>query len=46
MLTAMAYLNPSPVALPRVPNGVRTAVITSMGYYGNASALVMCGPSR
>jgi 3-oxoacyl-[acyl-carrier-protein] synthase II len=61
MLTAMAYLNPSPeqvhailrpepnvfgVVLPRVTNGVRTAVVTSMGYYGNASALVMCGPSR
>lgn len=46
MLTALAYLNSSPGALPRVRNGAHTAVITSLGYYGNASALVMCGPSR
>jgi 3-oxoacyl-(acyl-carrier-protein) synthase len=46
MLAALAYLNPPPGGPPSVPSGVRTAVITSMGYYGNASALVMCGPSR
>jgi 3-oxoacyl-(acyl-carrier-protein) synthase len=27
-------------------NGARTAVVTSLGYYGNASALVMRGPAR
>jgi len=25
---------------------VRTALVTSMGYYGNSSALVMRAPSR
>jgi 3-oxoacyl-[acyl-carrier-protein] synthase II len=45
MLAAIAHLDPNgastPVVQGRLGREVRTALVTSLGYYGNASALVM-----
>jgi len=49
MLAALAHLRwnvPAPVVRGTVRGEVRTALVTSMGYYGNASALVMRAASR
>jgi 3-oxoacyl-[acyl-carrier-protein] synthase II len=49
MMAALAHLRDgvhSPVVRGAVRSEVRTAVVTSMGYYGNASALVMRRPAR
>jgi 3-oxoacyl-[acyl-carrier-protein] synthase II len=49
MLAALAQITdeiPCPLVRGRVRGRVRTAVVTSMGYYGNASALVMRAASR
>jgi 3-oxoacyl-(acyl-carrier-protein) synthase len=52
MLAAMAFLDPRasesrnpPVVRGTLRAEARTALVTSMGYYGNASALVMRHPS-
>jgi 3-oxoacyl-[acyl-carrier-protein] synthase II len=49
MLAALAHLRwsaPSPVVRGSVRGQVRTALVTSTGYYGNAAALVMRAASR
>jgi 3-oxoacyl-[acyl-carrier-protein] synthase II len=49
MIAALAHLRdgvPSPQVRGRVRSEVHSAVVTSMGYYGNASALVMRRASR
>jgi 3-oxoacyl-[acyl-carrier-protein] synthase II len=56
MVAALAYLADDGTAAPPHSvrgalrtgsrSGPRTALVTSLGYYGNASALVMRGPSR
>jgi 3-oxoacyl-(acyl-carrier-protein) synthase len=49
MLAALAHVRDgaaSPRVRGTVRSAVRTAVVTSMGYYGNASALVMRAASR
>jgi 3-oxoacyl-(acyl-carrier-protein) synthase len=49
MLAALAHLrfdSCAPVVRGSVRGKVRTALVTSMGYYGNSSALVMRAPSR
>jgi 3-oxoacyl-(acyl-carrier-protein) synthase len=49
VLTAIAALNGGAKAYGvrgDVRTGARTVLVTSLGYYGNASALVMRAPSR
>ncbi len=49
MLAALAHLRwgvAAPVVRGAVRGEVRTALVTSLGYYGNASALVMRAASR
>jgi 3-oxoacyl-(acyl-carrier-protein) synthase len=44
MAAAIAWLSgiaPAPLVRGEVKGALRTAVVTSMGYYGNASAVVM-----
>lgn len=47
-VSALAYLDgavPSPIVSGTLRQPIRTMVLTSMGYYGNASAVVMRAPS-
>ena len=52
MVAALAYMAPentaarSHVVRGTFRTGPRTALVTSLGYYGNASALVMRAPSE
>jgi 3-oxoacyl-(acyl-carrier-protein) synthase len=50
MLASIAYLHPNEARTHLVRGAfrgdVRTALVTSVGYYGNASALVMRSPTR
>jgi hypothetical protein len=46
-VSALAYLagaQPSPIVSGALKGSLRTIVLTSMGYYGNASAVVMKAP--
>jgi 3-oxoacyl-[acyl-carrier-protein] synthase II len=40
-LTWLAGTKPSPIVRGQAPDRVRTVLVTSMGFYGNASAVVM-----
>ena len=47
MAASLAWLGgatPSPVVRGTLPAKVRTVLVTSVGYYGNASAVVMRAP--
>ena len=47
MAAALAWFGgarPSPIVAGRSPRDVRTVLVTSIGYYGNASAVVMRAP--
>jgi 3-oxoacyl-[acyl-carrier-protein] synthase II len=47
MAAVLAWMRgtaPAPMLRGAAPEKTRTALVTSMGYYGNASALVMRRP--